>query len=369
MLSSKTREWRHFLPQSGHETSSLAFASANSGRRVLVTGAGGYIGSALVRAIAGAGPRCIALLDSSEYNLFEIQRRLASALVPVPHQAFLGTVDDADLLHDIFSRFHPEIIYHAAAYKHVPMLELNPIAAVKNNTIGTWSVAQAAIRGGASTFVLVSTDKAVNPHSALGVSKRIAELAVVALSSAACRMSAVRLVNVIGSGGSVIPLFLKQIAEGGPVTVTHAEAARWFLSLDQTVEAVLGCGAASCEGKLVLPDLGEPVQIAELAAFLIRAAGKEIPMKFTGLRPGDKLTEELTYKDEIQDGFIEGPLQVVKTRRLAPAEVENVIEQLSRCIATRDLSGLIRMLTSVVPEYVPSELVVEEVTRAAWAGA
>jgi FlaA1/EpsC-like NDP-sugar epimerase len=335
----------------------------HAGRSVLVTGAGGYIGSALVRAIAGAEPRCIVLLDSSEYNLFAIQQDLASA--NLPHEVFLGTVDNADLLDDIFSRFHPEIIYHAAAFKHVPLLELNPIAAVQNNTIGTWALAQAAIRGGASTFILISTDKAVNPHSVLGVSKRIAELAVVALSSAACRMTAIRLVNVIGSGGSVIPLFLKQIVEGGPVTVTHAEASRWFLSLDETVEAVLACGTAGCEGRILLPKVGEPRRIAELAEFLIRDAGKKLPIQFTGLRPGDKLTEERTYETEVSDGFVEGGLEAFKTRRLGRAELEDVVKRLSGCIAARDGSGLVEALSSVVPEYVASELVRNAMDRAA----
>jgi FlaA1/EpsC-like NDP-sugar epimerase len=362
MADSRVREWRRFLPQSLDETSSLPFAFAHAGRSVLVTGAGGYIGSALVKAIAGSGPRRIVLLDSSEYNLFEIQRHMELADGHVPHEACLGTVDDTDLLDSIFRRYHPEIIYHAAAFKHVPLLECNPIAAVRNNAIGTWVLAEAAVRHGASELVLISTDKAVNPHSVMGVSKRIAELAVVALSSTACRMNAIRLGNVIGSGGSVVPLFLKQIAESRPVTVTHPEASRWFLSLRETVEAILACGTAArgasgCEGRILLPELGEPVRIAELAGFLIDAAGKEIPIRFTGLRPGDKLTEELTYESELKDGFVEGPLEVVKTRRLVPEELADVIEQLSGCIASHDVSRLIRTLSSIVPEYVPSELV------------
>jgi FlaA1/EpsC-like NDP-sugar epimerase len=351
MSGSETRAWKRFLPQSRDRTGSLRFASAHAGRCVLATGAGGYVGLALVQAIAQAGPRCVVLLESSEQNLFAIQRDLESTWDHVPHEAFLGTVEDTALLDDIFSRFHPEIVYHAAAFKHVPLLELNPIAAVQNNAIGTWVLAQAAIRGGASTFVLISTDKAVNPHSVLGVSKRIAELAVVALSSAACRMSAIRLVNVIGSGGGVVPIFLKQIAEGGPVTVTHPEASRWFLTLRETVEAVLACGSAACDGRILLPEVGEPVRIVELAGFLIRTAGKEIPIQFTGLRPGDKLTEERTYKTEVSDGFVEGPLEVIKTSKLVRAELGDAIQQLSRCIARRDRSGLIRTLSVVVPEY------------------
>ena len=368
MSDSGTRAWGRFLLESGDGTGSLPFASAHAGRSVLVTGAGGYIGSALVKAIAGANPSSVVLLDSSEHNLFQIQRYLKLTLGHVPHEAFLGTTDDADLLDDIFSHFHPEIIYHAAAFKHVPLLELNPIAAVKNNAIGTWVLAQAAIRHGVSKFVLISTDKAVNPHSVMGASKRIAELAVLALSSTACRMNAIRLVNVIGSGGSVVPLFLKQIAECRPVTVTHPEASRWFLTLRETFDAILACGAAACEGRILLAEPGEPVRIVELAAFLIRTAGKEIPIQFTGLRPGDKLTEELTYKTEMKDGFVEGPLEVIKTRRLAPAELEDVMEQLSRCIASRDGSGLIRTLSSVVPEYMPSALLQDAMAKAARVG-
>ena len=361
MSSSGMPAWSRFLPQPPDETGSVPFASAHAGRRVLVTGAGGYIGAALVKAIADGGPGGIVLLDSSEYNLFEVQRYLESAGNQVPYEAVLGTVNDADLLDSIFSRYRPEIIYHAAAFKHVPLLKLNPIAAVQNNAIGTWALAQAAIRHGASTFVLISTDKAVNPHSVMGASKRIAELATVALSTTACRMNAIRLVNVIGSGGSVVPVFLKQIAECRPLTVTHPEVTRWFLSLRETVVAVLACGtaacgAAACEGRILLPERGEPVRIAELAEFLIRVSRKEILIEFTGLRPGDKLTEELTYKNEVTDGFAGGPLEIIRTCRRTPADLEDAIERLSARIAARDVSGLIRTLSSIVPEYVPSDL-------------
>src|SRR5580704_2513801 len=235
MSGSETSAWRRFLPQALDGNDSFPFATASVGRRILVTGAGGYIGSALAKAIAAAGPRCIVLLDSSEHNLVEIQQHLKSAWGHVTHEAVLGATQDTELLDNIFSRFHPEIVYHAAAFKHVPLLEFNPIAAVRNNAIGTWALAQAAVRHGASRLVLISTDKAVNPHSVMGVSKRIAELAVVALSTTACQMNAIRLVNVIGSGGSVVPVFLKQIAECRAVTVTHPEASRWFLSLRETV--------------------------------------------------------------------------------------------------------------------------------------
>jgi FlaA1/EpsC-like NDP-sugar epimerase len=318
------------------------------GQSVLVTGAGGYIGSALVRAIAAAGPSRIVLLDSSEQNLFQIRQQMESPCEPV-----LGSVNDVHLLDDIFTRFQPEVVYHAAAFKHVPLLEHNPIAAVRNNALGTYRLAQAALRHGTPKLILISTDKAVNPHSVMGVSKRLAELAVVALSSAACRMNAIRLGNVIGSTGSVVPIFLKQIADRRPVTVTHAEATRWFMSLTEAVDAILASGMADLEGRILVPELGAPTRIADLAKLLIGEA--EIPIVFTGCRPGDKLTEELMSKTETVEGTM-GPLQVIRTCRLQPSEVDEITNRLCDCVGSRDIPGLIRTLCSVVPEYVPSDL-------------
>jgi len=334
-----------FLPTQADDTVSIPFPSAHAGQSVLVTGAGGYIGSALVKAIAAAGPSRIVLLDSAEHNLFQIRQHLESAFGHVLCEPVLGSVDAVNLLDDIFTRFRPEIIYHAAAFKHVPLLERNPIAAVRNNAIGTYTLAQAALRHGTPKLILISTDKAVNPHSVMGVSKRLAELAVVSLSSGASRMNAIRLVNVIGSPGSVVPIFLRQIGERRPVTVTHPEAARWFMSLTEAVHAVLACGTAKIEGgeiegRISVPELGEQTRIADLAALLIGTA--EVPIVFTGCRPGDKMTEELVSKSD--------------TCRLQPAELEEIIERLSDCIYSHDIPALIRTLCAVVPEYVPSVL-------------
>lgn len=320
---------------------------------VLVTGAGGYIGSALVKAIAAAGPRRLVLLDSAEHNLFQIRQYLDSGFRNVDCVPMLGSMDDVQLLDDIFTRFRPDVIYHAAAFKHVPLLERNPIAAVRNNAIGTYTLAQAGLRHGTPKLILISTDKAVNPHSVMGVSKRLAELAVVALSSAASRMNAIRLGNVIGSTGSVVPIFLSQIAERRPVTVTHPEATRWFMSLNETVDAILASGAAEIEGRILVPELGEQTRIADLAKRLIGAAA--IPIVFTGCRPGDKLTEELVSKTEIKEGTT-GPLQVIRTCRLPLGEIEEIMQRLGDCIACHDVPALIRTLGSVVPEYVPSSI-------------
>ena len=348
MPASETPGWERFLPNQSEETVS-PLVSGHAGQSVLVTGAGGYIGSALARAIAQSGPRSLIVLDSSEHNLFEVKRNVE------PHAAFLGTVEDTNLLDHVFSRFHPEVVYHAAAFKHVPLLELNPIAAVRNNVLGTYALARAAIRHEASSLLLISTDKAVNPHSIMGVSKRIAELTIVALSTPACRMNAIRLGNVIGSPGSVVPLFVDQIAACKPVTVTHPDATRWFLTLRQTVEAILASGKGCCEGRILMPELGEPVRIVELARFLIRAAAKENPIEYTGLRPGDKLSEESIFATEFKANEIKEGCEV-KTCKLALDRLEEVITGLSRCIEGRDVARLIQLLRSVVPEYVPSRL-------------
>ncbi len=255
--------------------------------------------------------------------------------------------------------FSPSVIYHAAAFKHVPLLERNPIAAVRNNAIGTYTLAQAALRHGTPQLILISTDKAVNPHSVMGVSKRLAELAVVSLSSGAirrpaCRMNAIRLGNVIGSTGSVVPIFLRQIAERRPVTVTHPEATRWFMSPNQAVHAILAGGAAEIEGRILVPELGAPTRITDLATFLIGTV--EVPIVYTGCRPGDKLTEELSTKAETREGAIQGPLHVIRTCRFQPAELADIMQGLGDRIAARDVPALIQMLCTTVPEYVPSDI-------------
>jgi FlaA1/EpsC-like NDP-sugar epimerase len=325
-----------------------------------VTGAGGYIGSALAKTIAVAGPARLVLLDSSENNLFGITRYLEEAHADVPHEAILGSVTDASLLNGIFDRFRPRIVYHAAALKHVTLLELNPFAAVRNNAIGTYTLAQAALHHGVSGLVLVSTDKAVNPHSIMGVSKRIAELTVAALSSPQCRMNAVRLGNVVGSTGSVVPIFLEQISRSGPVTVTHPDASRYFLSLDAAVETILAAGAAKCAGKILLPQLGEPERIAGLARFLIGKAlhgsGNEIPVRFIGLRPGEKLTEDLLFETETREGS-SGPLEIIRTPSPAAAILCERMEQLAGSLASRDLAGLVKTICAMVPEYRPSSVI------------
>jgi FlaA1/EpsC-like NDP-sugar epimerase len=323
------------------------------GRPILVTGAGGYIGSALAKSIAAAGPASLVLLDSSEQNLFEIHRHLDEAHARVPHEAILGSVADASLLNGIFRRFSPSIVYHDAALKHVPLLELNPMAAVRNNAVGTYTLAEAARHHGVSKLVLVSTDKAVNPHSIMGASKRLAELTVAALSGPACRMNAVRLGNVLGSSGSVVPIFLEQISRGGPVTVTHPEVSRYFMCLHDAVEAILAAGAADCSGKILLPDLGEPQRITDLA----RVLAPHVSTQIIGLRPGEKIAEDLVYRTEIRERSGRGPLDVIRTPSPAPAELHGFMAQLGCLLAAGDLPGVIGAICAMVPEYQPSSAI------------
>lgn len=318
---------------------------------ICVTGAGGYIGSALVKALAEDGAKELLLLDSSEYALFEIQRYMETAHRQVCSEPVLGSVGDVGLLDAVFGRFHPDIIFHAAAFKHVGLAERNPFAAIANNALGSYTLAEAAARHGAGNLVFVSTDKAARPCSVMGVSKRIAELLILSMSG--FRANAVRLGNVIGSPGSVIPLFLEQIDRGEDLCVTHPEASRYFLSLEQTVAAILAAADADCEGKVLLPEFGEPVRIAELAAFL----GKGLPIRFTGLLPGEKISEDLIGPDEEPEGIIGGPLTVVNSRKLSRDDCENAVRRLSDCIERRDMGGLLETLLWLVPEYRPSQCV------------
>jgi FlaA1/EpsC-like NDP-sugar epimerase len=304
------------------------------GLPVLVTGAGGYIGSALVRAIAAAMPAHLILLDSSEQNLFGIHSAMAARPDGVPHEPILGSVTDGPLLDDIFLRFRPQLVIHAAAFKHVALLERNPFAAIRNNAIGTYTLAQAAAAHNAGQLVLVSTDKAVNPRSIMGASKRLAELTVAALSSPACRMRAVRLGNVLGSPGSVVPIFQEQIAHGGPVTVTDPDATRYFMPLDAAVQAILA--AAADTRSVVVPDLGEPRRIIDLARSLISG---DTPIQFIGLRPGEKLHEDLRYPAEIAP---------------SPSELLAYMARIERCLAQASLPHLIAAIRALVPEYMPA---------------
>ncbi len=339
----------------------------NSGKIVLITGAGGCIGSALARDIIGSNAKLVLLVDHSEQNLYEIDSELRaggwSSHVPI-----LGDISDEALLDEVLEKHRPGAIFHAAAFKHVPLMEVNPLAVIRNNVLGTWSLADAALRHGVRQLVMISTDKAVNPRSVMGAAKRVAELVLLRLSTRATRMSALRLGNVLGSNGSVVPLFKEQIARGGPVTVTHPEARRYFVSLPETVELILAAAALNEDGGVLIPELGAPVGIVELANRLIREAGwrpGEMEIVYTGLRPGDKLTEDLISAAEWLEPTSDDRLRKINGPRPSPRHLDSAMEVISEGVRGRNLAPLIEILCELVPEYQPSETVLALVNEKA----
>ena len=274
-----------------------------SGKVVLITGAGGSIGSELCRQVARYGPLKLVLYELSEFALYRIEQELTEAFPHIPLVRLVGDVRDPEHLRVTFAQARPQVVFHAAAYKHVPLMEDdNAFAAVRNNTLGTWRAASAAAAAGAERFVLISTDKAVNPTNVMGATKRAAEMVIsqlaaqVAAAGGRTRFMAVRFGNVLGSSGSVIPKFKAQIARGGPVTVTHPDITRFFMTIPEAARLVVQAAAIGEGGQVFVLDMGEPVRIVDLARDLIRLSGHtlaEIPIAFSGLRPGEKLYEEL----------------------------------------------------------------------------
>jgi FlaA1/EpsC-like NDP-sugar epimerase len=325
---------------------------------ILVTGAGGSIGSALTEALAKTPSRFLVLLDHSEQNLHEIDMRLMAA-GPANHAAILGDVLDRPLLAELFERYRPATVYHAAAFKHVPLLESNPIAVIHNNAIGTWELAKAAIAFGAERLLVVSTDKAVNPRSIMGASKRVAELAVLRMSGARTKINAVRLSNVLGSHGSVRPLFQRQIANGGPVTVTHSEARRYFMTLQDAVDLIMAAAALGESGAIFLPQVSGPVKVLDLAMRMIDEEGlqapRDIEVLFTGLRPGDKLDEELTSDMEVREPTGDARLDRVNGPRVDAELLDASLARISESVRERNLASLLGELGRLVPEYQPSD--------------
>jgi len=292
----------------GREPIEVDFASIAGyleGEVVLVTGAGGSIGSELCRQIARIGPAKLVLLDHAEPALFEIERELVRERGFLAAAAVVGDVRDPVKLRQVFDKYRPTVVFHAAAYKHVAMMEANPLEAVRNNTLGTRVIADVAVEYGAKRFVLVSTDKAANPKTVMGQSKALAEWIVETWGHRAdvtTRFVAVRFGNVLGSSGSVVPIFRRQIARGGPVTVTHPEMTRFFMTIPEAVQLIVQAGAIGGRGQVYVLDMGEPVRIVDLAEKMIRLSGKEpgreIVIDFVGPAPGEKLHEELVGDGE-----------------------------------------------------------------------
>jgi FlaA1/EpsC-like NDP-sugar epimerase len=278
-------------------------AASLQGKRVLVTGAAGSIGSELCRQIARFGPATLVLLDQDETGLFNIENQMAQQAPQLNTRGVVGSICDSVKIERVFQEFRPEIVFHAAAYKHVPLMESHPEEAIRTNVMGTRTVGRAAVRWGTKQFVLISTDKAVNPSSVMGATKRAAEVVIQDLNRAeVTQFVAVRFGNVLGSRGSVVPTFQEQIARGGPVTVTDPEMKRYFMTVEEAVMLVLQSAVIGEGGSVLVLDMGEPVKIVELARHLIRLSGlepdRDIPIVFTGARPGEKLFEDLLTAEE-----------------------------------------------------------------------
>ena len=333
--------------------------SNTEGHVVLITGAAGSIGSELSRQAAMLGPANLILFDRSESDLHDVELMLRQKLPNVQVTAVIGDIlDPADLL-AVFERHHPSRVYHAAAYKHVALMERHVLPAVRNNVIGTYNVATMALRFGADQFVLISTDKAVRPTSLMGATKRAAERVLLSMAKGRSRFTTVRFGNVLGSRGSVVPIFKRQIEEGGPVTVTHPEVMRFFMTIPEAVELVLKASAASRGGDIFHLEMGEPVRIADLAENMIRLSGfepgRDIEIKFVGLRPGEKLYEELLIEGDGVESTDHPRICVVRT---VDTGVEaGWIEAVIRAADSRDTARLVALVCSAVPEFTPSELI------------
>ncbi|PTG20079.1 polysaccharide biosynthesis protein [Staphylococcus chromogenes] len=306
-----------------------------TGRTIMVTGAGGSIGSEICRQVCRFEPERIVLLGHGENSIYLIHQELQNLyqsridIVPV-----IADVQDRNRIEHIIQTYAPYVIYHAAAHKHVPLMEANPREAVKNNVIGTKNVAELAKQYGVRKFVMISTDKAVNPPNVMGASKRVAEMVVQSLNDENSKtdLVAVRFGNVLGSRGSVIPLFKKQIEAGGPVTVTHPEMTRYFMTIPEASRLVLQAGALAKGGEVFVLDMGEPVKIVDLAKNLIRLSGytiEDIGIEFTGIRPGEKLYEELLSEEEIHPEQVYEKIYRGKVKTVSKAEIETIIEELT----------------------------------------
>ena len=328
-----------------------------SGKVVLVTGGGGSIGSELCRQVASHNPKQLIIFDIYENNAYDIQLELKEKYPDLDLVVLIGSVRNTHRIETVFEKYRPDIVYHAAAHKHVPLMEDSPNEAIKNNVFGTYKTAKAADKYGTSRFVLISTDKAVNPTNIMGASKRMCEM-VVQMMNARSKTDfvAVRFGNVLGSNGSVIPLFKKQIEQGGPVTVTHPDIIRYFMTIPEAVSLVLQAGAYAKGGEIFVLDMGEPMKILDLAKNLIRLSGYDpdvdIPIIFTGLRPGEKLYEELLMDEE---GLQDTPNKLIHIGKPIEFDMERFEEQLEELypIANQDGDRIREAVMKIVTTYHP----------------
>ena len=320
---------------------------------VLITGGGGSIGSEIARQVSKMQPQKLLLLGKGENSIYEIHQELSSTCPSVKVVPIIADVRDRERISSIFEHFKPQVVFHAAAHKHVPLMECQPIEAVKNNVLGTKIVAEEADAHNVETFVMISTDKAVNPTSVMGCTKRVAEMFVQSMNAiSSTRFVVVRFGNVLGSRGSVIPLFKKQIAKGGPVTVTHPDMKRYFMTIPEASQLVLQAGAMAKGGEVFVLDMGEPVKISDLARDLISLSGlvpeQDIEIKYTGLRPGEKLFEELLSAEDGTNTTHHEKIFTARIKEISKEQMDKYVEEL---LAHTDEDEVVATLQKVVPTY------------------
>jgi FlaA1/EpsC-like NDP-sugar epimerase len=329
-----------------------------TGNTVLVTGAGGSIGSELCRQIARFNPAGIVGFEIAESPLFEIDREMRQSFPNIPFYPEIGSIQNKQRLAEVLEQYRPSILYHAAAYKHVPMMEANVFEAVENNVFGTWNVALAAAHHGVEDFVMISSDKAVRPTNIMGATKRAAELLILELQNGGTKFVSVRFGNVLGSNGSVIPIFKQQIAAGGPVTVTHPEMRRYFMTIPEASQLVLQASTMGRGGEIFVLDMGAPVKIVDLARNLILLSGlrpgQDIKIEFTGVRPGEKLYEELNSMEEDTLPTPSEKIKIFTGNGLPLTGMEPCLEALHGICERRDVPGLVLTLKDLIRDYNPS---------------
>ena len=329
------------------------------GKVILVTGGGGSIGSELCRQIAGHEPKQLIIVDIYENNAYDIQQELKYKYPNLDLVVLIASVRNTNRMNHIMEKYHPDIIYHAAAHKHVPLMEDSPNEAIKNNVFGTWKTAQAAVQYGVKKFVMISTDKAVNPTNIMGASKRICEMIIQTYNRHYdTEFVAVRFGNVLGSNGSVIPLFKRQIMAGGPVTVTHPDIIRYFMTIPEAVSLVLQAGVYAKGGEIFVLDMGEPVKILDLAKNLIRLSGykvdEDIKIEFTGLRPGEKLYEELLMNEEGLKDTENKLIHIGKPIEFDEVKFYAQLYSLEKAV-DMECEDVRPMIQEIVPTYVPKK--------------
>jgi FlaA1/EpsC-like NDP-sugar epimerase len=338
------------------------------GKVVVVTGAAGSIGSELCRQIARFLPAAIVAYETAETALFYLEREMRENFPGIPFHPEIGDIRDLQRLHEVFAHYRPSILYHAAAYKHVPMMESHAFEAVENNVIGTSNVALAAAQYGIADFVMISSDKAVRPTSIMGATKRVAELLINRLRVEGTNYVSVRFGNVLGSNGSVIPIFKQQIAARKPLTITHPDMRRYFMTIPEAAQLVLQASTMGHGGEIFVLDMGEPVRIVDLARNLILLSGlrpgEDIPIEFTGVRPGEKLYEELAHLEEETLPTYHPKIKIFANSRSEESVLDRV-EQLRYFCGARDLAGLLLQLKELVPDYNPSSQVLRRAVQPA----